>query len=356
MIIGIDSSGISTGITILKNGIMESFSAENSEIIPSFLKDKGIKPETITAIGITIGPGSFTALRVGLAASKGISYPFRIPIYGIDTFDGMIYPLKDNIYIPTIYARKGFVYATIIEKKGGELKILEKEGVYKVGDILNWDRGIFIGSGVEENKLAFKGKKILEGINISEGIAMIVKGIMEGKKIRNILNPVIPNYLSPSLAESKREGKGIIFRDISLDDISEILEIEKSSFSDPWDSDFFYMLIMNRDKCINMKAMKFGILVGYTLGCFEQRGFHLMNIAVKKEYRREGIAKSLLYQLIRRVEKNEKCLRIFLEVRINNESAINLYKMFGFKILEVLKGYYSNGEEAVIMELPLRSY
>jgi len=356
MIIGIDSSGISGGITILKDDKMDSYSIENAELIPSLLKERDIKPETIRAIGITIGPGSFTALRVGLAASKGVSYPFHIPIYGIDTFDGMVFPLKDGIYIPTIYARKGLVYATIIEKNGEELKILEKEGVYKLEDILIWDRGIFIGSGVEKNKLFFKEKKILEDINISEGIATIVNGIREGKKLRNILNPVIPKYLSPSLAESKREGKGIIFRDISLDDINEILEIEKSSFSDPWDSELFYMLIMNRDGCINMKAIKSEILAGYIIGCFEKRGFHLMNIAVKKRYRREGIAKSLLYQLIRRVEKDEKCLRIFLEVRINNESAINLYKMFGFKILEVLKGYYRNGEEAVIMELPLRNF
>jgi len=60
---------------------------ELAPAIQGLLKDCGLTMESITALGIAIGPGSFTSLRVGLALVKGLAYSRNIPLIGIPTLD-----------------------------------------------------------------------------------------------------------------------------------------------------------------------------------------------------------------------------------------------------------------------------
>ena len=76
----------------------------------------------------------------------------------------------------------------------------------------------------------------------------------------------------------------------------------------------------------------------------------LLNIAVKKEYRRQEIASSLIDKLLDCGQQSQ-CSRILLEVRSNNHAAIHLYKKKDFTELAIRKNYYSNpSDDAIIME------
>ena len=78
----------------------------------------------------------------------------------------------------------------------------------------------------------------------------------------------------------------------------------------------------------------------------------IMNIAVRKDFRRLNIGSMLLENLIL-ISKNAGCKKIMLEVNEKNLPAIHLYKKYGFKQISIRKKYYNNQENAIIMELSL---
>jgi len=75
---------------------------------------------------------------------------------------------------------------------------------------------------------------------------------------------------------------------------------------------------------------------------------HLVSIAVDSQHRRRGIAKSLLVQSMPEIKKY-KIHEYVLEVRVSNQTAINLYKSFNFRIHSIKKNYYRDGENAYYM-------
>jgi tRNA threonylcarbamoyladenosine biosynthesis protein TsaB len=63
--------------------------------IQRMLDTHGIEVPALEGIGISLGPGSFTGLRIGLAAAKGMALPYRLPLVGIPTLDATAYPFRD---------------------------------------------------------------------------------------------------------------------------------------------------------------------------------------------------------------------------------------------------------------------
>jgi tRNA threonylcarbamoyladenosine biosynthesis protein TsaB len=52
--------------------------------------------ESLTGVAVSLGPGSFTGLRIGLAAAKGLVLPFHLPIIGVPTLDAIAYPYRQS--------------------------------------------------------------------------------------------------------------------------------------------------------------------------------------------------------------------------------------------------------------------
>ena len=88
-------------------------------------------------------------------------------------------------------------------------------------------------------------------------------------------------------------------------------------------------------------------LSNFGLGGFIKKG-HIVSIAVLPQYRRRGIGYALVSKAMEgmRFYDVKQC---FLEVRVSNLPAINLYKKLGFKISKIIRGYYSDGENAYLM-------
>ncbi|MEM4134266.1 MAG: ribosomal protein S18-alanine N-acetyltransferase [Candidatus Micrarchaeia archaeon] len=129
------------------------------------------------------------------------------------------------------------------------------------------------------------------------------------------------------------------------EDIDEIIKIEKESFEkDSWDKEEF-MKFFETCKDSFLVAKENGKIIGYIiLQMIEPKKGYIRSIAVKKEKRKKGVAKSLIKYLIKKFELEE----ISLHVRAGND-AINFYKKLGFKEIEIFKGVYPDGEDAVYM-------
>jgi ribosomal-protein-alanine N-acetyltransferase len=141
-----------------------------------------------------------------------------------------------------------------------------------------------------------------------------------------------------------------VIRPAAEPDIPRIVEIERSSYADPWKENLFIEALGAGGKYLFVDEQR-DELAGYVV--FEpvlDEG-HITNLAVDKKYRGKGIATGLLNKVLDLAEElNVKSM--FLEVKESNEAAKKLYSKFGFKQIGRRKGYYSAvNEDALILKL-----
>ena len=134
--------------------------------------------------------------------------------------------------------------------------------------------------------------------------------------------------------------------------IDEVYEIDKLSVPIPWSKNSI------EEEMNNMLA-KFIVakedekVIGFAMCWFVMDECHIGNIAVHPNFRNQGVATSLLNNLLDNCQEEHGTQNLLLEVRVSNEPAINLYHKLGFEDLVVRKHYYKNPngtyEDALIM-------
>lgn len=132
------------------------------------------------------------------------------------------------------------------------------------------------------------------------------------------------------------------------EDIAEVLEIERLSFTMPWSETSFYSEIYSRNSITRIAEFN-GIVVGYICVKHIADECHLLNLAVHPDYRRRGIATILLNDAILKL-RLYGCRFFYLEVRTSNHVARKMYERLGFNMAGIRKSYYANPvEDAVVM-------
>jgi ribosomal-protein-alanine N-acetyltransferase len=152
----------------------------------------------------------------------------------------------------------------------------------------------------------------------------------------------------------KKELSEIAIDDMKVEHLPEIVSIETASFTTPWSETLFYNEIF-KAIAVSRVAKIEGKVVGHLCANVILDEGHILNLAVHPEFRRLGIASSLIKEMID-IMRDRNCRSVFLEVRISNEQARIMYQKFGFSLLGTRKNYYiSPVEDAVIMVLRLIS-
>ena len=137
-------------------------------------------------------------------------------------------------------------------------------------------------------------------------------------------------------------------RRLAYSDLPAVLGIERRAFDTPWSLAMF-VLELSKPMGICLTVTDREGMVGYLVCSRYADVWHLMNIAVTPERRREGIARRLLERLF---EEAGEDARYTLEVRTSNHGAIAMYEQLGFRRAGHRRRYYhDNGEDALIMWL-----
>lgn len=124
IILGIETSGPLASVAIIKDGEVQGLKVGDYELnhsetlmpmLDELVKDTGIELERVDAIAVSAGPGSFTGLRIGSAAAKGLGMALNKPLIHIPTLHGMAYNLlgSQGFIVPMMDARRGQVYTGI---------------------------------------------------------------------------------------------------------------------------------------------------------------------------------------------------------------------------------------------------
>lgn len=129
--------------------------------------------------------------------------------------------------------------------------------------------------------------------------------------------------------------------------LPDILQVEAESFSHPWTEQMFLEELSGKTAVYRV-AVENGRAVGYMgMWILADEG-HITNVAVAKDFRRQGIAAALVEDFIR-LAKEQQLIFITLEVRESNYGAISLYEKKGFVPVGRRKRYYENIEDAILM-------
>lgn len=127
------------------------------DAVDSLFKLSGLTIKDVDRIAVTIGPGSFTGIRIGTAIAKGLAYSLKKPIVGVNELDVLAHmgENREDIIVPLIDARKERVY---FSKYRYIDNILLREEEYKDGELreilddLKGKKVTFIGDGAIVNE------------------------------------------------------------------------------------------------------------------------------------------------------------------------------------------------------------
>ena len=139
-------------------------------------------------------------------------------------------------------------------------------------------------------------------------------------------------------------------RRLSLQDLDPIVAIENAVYPTPWSRSMFAGELA-KPSSVSLGAFdgEAGGLVAYLIVSRYVDAWHIMNVAVHPECRRQGVASRLLDELFELTAGDHR-RGYTLEVRVSNSTAIALYERFGFEPSGVRRGYYTdNREDALIM-------
>jgi ribosomal-protein-alanine N-acetyltransferase len=132
-------------------------------------------------------------------------------------------------------------------------------------------------------------------------------------------------------------------------DLDAVEQIERVSYPTPWSRSMFAAELQKPSSLALGAYGESGELVGYAIVSRYVDAWHVMNIAVTPEFRRRGIARTLLERLFE-ITSSDPRRGYTLEVRVSNTDAIRLYERLGFEPRGIRRGYYTdNREDALIM-------
>lgn len=137
-------------------------------------------------------------------------------------------------------------------------------------------------------------------------------------------------------------------RQMQLDDLEQVMEIENENFSVPWTETGFFTFLIREDTLFLVAQEKEEIL-GYCGVVMVQDEGDITNVAVKKSWQNQSVGKKLMEELVKSTEQ-EGVARLFLEVRASNEPALRLYRNMGFVQTGIRKNYYEEPrEDGIVM-------
>tara|TARA_R110000868_G_scaffold395777_1_gene667695 strand:- start:55 stop:735 length:681 start_codon:yes stop_codon:yes gene_type:complete len=143
---------------VLKEDNDKSYShAERLHVyIDEVLKEANINFNELDAIAVSKGPGSYTGLRIGVSAAKGLCFALDKPLISIPTLDALANQLKidDGVIISMLDARRMEVYSAIYDSNYKQIRETQAQILDETSfkDYLKHQKVYFIGNGVEKTK------------------------------------------------------------------------------------------------------------------------------------------------------------------------------------------------------------
>lgn len=225
-ILALESSAKAASAAIVNDGSLEAFAFQNTGLTHSrtlmpmvrdMLKNAGIALKDVDLIAAATGPGSFTGIRIGASAAKGIAWAANKPCIGVSTLDAMARGImhKSGLICCVMDARRNELYNALFESDGASLERLCADRAVSVDELAEelgqtQKHAVLIGDGA---KISFERlREKCPGLIMAPphlqhqnawGVAIAAEAAVEENKPTGLssLNPV---YIRMSQAERER--------------------------------------------------------------------------------------------------------------------------------------------------------
>lgn len=229
-ILGLDSSGIVASVAVVEDDILVAeytvnYKKTHSQTLLPMLDEIAKMTEldlnTIDAIAVAAGPGSFTGLRIGSATAKGLGLALKKPLIAVPTVEGLAYNLydTDGLICPIMDARRRQVYTGIYRFEEHRLVTVEDQMAVPMEEMIRklneYQQPVtFLGDGVPvladmiAEKLNVPYSFAPAHVNKQRAAAVAALGLIYYKEGRTqTAMEHIPDYLRVSQAEREREER-----------------------------------------------------------------------------------------------------------------------------------------------------
>jgi tRNA threonylcarbamoyladenosine biosynthesis protein TsaB len=353
LILALDTSTQAGSLAVLNGGRLmgvvstrteETYSSRMFRHLEFLLRELGLEQRQFDLYAVAAGPGSFTGLRVGLAAVKGWAEVFGKPIAAVSALAAVAAQAKshEEFLVPMIDARRGQVYAGLYERHTDSLSplpspLFPEEVVMTPAEVFSHLAGRAAG-----RKLAFvtPDPEVLE--------AAVRDSIFCEAHIERV-----PAVLAPSIGLLGMEK--VVVRPMAPGDVHAVLTLQRSSPDAAQWSAAEYERI-----CAPAEAASAGSrqsvllaeansqLTGFLAFRIAGGECEILNLVVAVSARRTGVGAHLLNEAL--AQARGLASRVFLEVRESNQTARAFYRRNGFREVGRRRGYYSGPvQDAVVM-------
>lgn len=227
-ILGMDSSGLVASVAVVENDILVAEYTVNHKkthsqtllpMLDEVVRMTELDLDSIDAIAVAAGPGSFTGLRIGAATVKALGLALDKPVVSVPTCHGLAYNMwgTDKIVCPIMDARRNQVYTGVYEFVEGKLMVIRNQDAMSIDELIGYlntlDREvIFVGDGIP-----VYGAFIKENLNVkfefapagfnrqrASSVATLGLALFEAGDYQDA-DEHKPIYLRKSQAERERE-------------------------------------------------------------------------------------------------------------------------------------------------------
>ena len=322
--------------------------------------EAGINLGDLDRIAVTIGPGTFTGVRIGLSLARGMAVALGIPVIGVSTLQAIAANMGDNrdaLPVSVIMdARRGAVYTQTFSATGEPLNEAACVRLDDLGSHLVPGDHVIVGSGTT-----------LVGDMSDKWHSGDVSPVPDSRVVAKLaaVLPVpkvspAPIYLRP--ADAKQQKPLVKLERVEIDIMTasaahrDVLSaIHAECFVKSWNGGDFEKLLATPGTTAMIASAKGGDNPGgFILIRQAADEAEIITLCVRPQMRRRGIAAQLVEQAISHLNSHG-AEEIFLEVSIDNEPAQALYRSAGFDVAGRRKGYYQFDDggraDAIIMKL-----
>ncbi len=314
-------------------------------LIEAALRDSGVRRQDLTAIGVGVGPGPYTGLRVGLVTARTLGHVLRIPVHGVCTLD----VLAVEAATTGTPGGRDFVVATDARRKEVYLARYAADGRRLEGPVVDKPATLAtdapaVGEGARLYPESFP--TVVGPERPSAG--WLARALTHEAAER--LDPA-PLYLRrPDAVAARRTQEGVVIRGARPDDTAAIVALEQENLgADAWSETLVAAGVAGSVPTVHyLVAEEDERVVGHAVASVVAETSELQRIAVAAPYRRRGLATALLAE-VESLARAGGADALLLEVREDNAGALGFYADRGYAEIARRRRYYRDGATAVVL-------
>lgn len=224
IVLGIETATFSGGVALVKDRETLGVCEENTSLthsrrllksVDTLQRETGLSTNDIDGVAVSIGPGSFTGLRIGLSVAKSIAYTICCDIVGVSTLEALARRQADweGMIAPVLDARRNEIFGALFKREGAECSQISEDVVCGIEAFLGAikEPTMFCGTGVDRYR-----KEIIEMLGVNAHFAppetnhpsAVPVACIGAERLaaghKDILATLTPCYLRKSDAERKQ--------------------------------------------------------------------------------------------------------------------------------------------------------